>query len=587
MREDRSQFRRETALRPTAPLAPSDGLSTMCCEDFSDPLSSHASASATKSRCRFSSGRWWGIALAGLIAFAGTSESLHAAETEDSPGTLRGLPFTRSYPLEEIGNVPRGARLNFDRFGRLAVVYDGIYAVLNDTTWLDIADKSSGAGLPMVAQGDDGRAYYAGYGTWGTVEVTTNGKLRPHSVVPPDAPRWALTMGFNDIEVTEHGIFFGGWSGVVYWDSATQQNHFFEILGFNKLFRTGENVYVSAFRQPIQRIDVRDSTVRPVEGTLFGEDAIATATSLDETQTLVGTREGHLLLFDGEHLTPWSGQSRNDLRGRVTSLQRLLDGGVAVAISGRGLFLATEEGELISAFTSPEYHQITQLATREPGVLWAAGEDGIRKLLYGSPLTIFGQRLGITPSWPTVVRWNNKIVVCSSGRLFSAVPGTAGSAGRFEPMPNQPAAGGWTLAANGPHLLVGNGKGAYVAQSDGTYITAIPDMDVARLAMVGPDRCFAIGRQEIAVLGWKDGRWTEIAPRIPSVGYPSVVHSTNYAVWIEFGSQRVARLSLKDGAIKAQVFEDFPCKDAHWIKIGTIDRTVIFTGPRGYRKYFD
>src|SRR6266540_866338 len=107
----------------------------------------------------------WCVAIGSLLMSA-SAGALFGEPAPSSLGSLRGLPFTRTYPLEEVGNVPRGARMSFDRFGRLAVVYDGIYAVLNDTTWLDIADKS-GDGLPFVIQDGTNRAYYCGFGAWG------------------------------------------------------------------------------------------------------------------------------------------------------------------------------------------------------------------------------------------------------------------------------------------------------------------------------------------------------------------------------------------------------------------------------------
>ena len=528
--------------------------------------------------------RWCVAVGCGLMTFA--AGALLAAPESGAAGALRGLPFTRSYPLEEVGNVPRGARLSFDRFGRLAVVYDGIYAVLNDTTWLDLADKAPGAGMPLVVQGGD-RAYFASFGSWGNVEVTTDGKLRPRPIVPVNPPGWALTMGFNDIVVTGRGVFFGGWNGVVYWDPTAQRSQFFEIFGFAKLFSVGDKVYVSSFNGQMQRIDVADAALRPIEGTNFGEDAIAYATSLDETHALVSTRDGRIFMFDGNRLTPWSGQIRNSLTGRVTGLQHLLDGGVAVAVSGKGLYLVSDDGELISALTSPEYHRITQLATKEAGVLWAVGEDGIQKLLYGSPLTVFGQRLGLTPSWPIVARWGDKIIVASSGRLFEAIPSAGGSASRFEALKNQPAAGAWAIAAKGPHLLVGNGKGAFAALNDGSFAVVVPDMDVARLAMIGSDLCFAIGRVEIAVIRWADGRWSECAPRIPTVGYPSVMHSAKKSVWIELGANRVARISLRDGQLRSQIFDHFPWTEARWINVGVVDDTVVLSGLPGNRLFFD
>ena len=63
-----------------------------------------------------------------------------AAAAPDT-SSVRGLPFTRRYSLEDIGYGPRGARLNFDRFGRIAVIHDGVYAVLNDSHWFNLADR--------------------------------------------------------------------------------------------------------------------------------------------------------------------------------------------------------------------------------------------------------------------------------------------------------------------------------------------------------------------------------------------------------------------------------------------------------------
>ncbi|HZZ20238.1 MAG TPA: sensor histidine kinase [Opitutaceae bacterium] len=527
-----------------------------------------------------------------LVAAALSAHAV-AATTKDEPpaevaSALHGLPFTRSYPLEEIGNVPRGAKLSFDKFGRLAVVYDDFYSVLNDTTWLDMADRTSGGNsMPLVVQGDNGEAYYCSFGSWGIAEETAGGRLKAHSLAPSDAPKWVLTAGFNEIIVTKRGVFFAGWNGVVYWDHATRQNRFFEILGFSKMFKVGDEVYVSSGTGPLQRINVGDGTFRNIEGTTLGEDTVAQATAMDESRTLVSTRKGRLLIFDGTRLTPWSGQEQNSLSGRFTSIQHLPEGGVAVAIMGKGLFLISAQGEMISALTSTEFQRITQLASREPGVLWAAGEDAIQKVLYGSALTVFGQRLGLNPSWPALVRWGNRIVVSSGGVLYQAIPATDGSSSRFEQMKNQPVSGAWAVASNGQHMLVGNGKGAFSAEADGSFSPVLPGMDVARLAMIGKDVCLAIGRVEIAAIRWTNGRWEECAPRIPTVGFPSMVHSARRSAWIELGVNRVARVSLQDRVLRSEVFDSFPWKEPRWVNVGVVDDTVVLSGPPGTRIFYD
>jgi signal transduction histidine kinase len=539
----------------------------------------------TKRRlCAFKSLRWNAVLAFVLPAYCDPGKDTPAVEEQSA---FHGMPFTRSYPLEEIGDVPRGATLTFDRFGRLAVVHDGFYSVLNDTTWLDLADRTSGdVSMPVIFQsGSD--AYFGGFGTWGIVEQTAGGKVRPHPLVPVNPPKWVRETRFTDITVTKNGVFFAGWDGIVYWDFASHQNQFFKVFGFSKIFSVGEDVFVSNFESPIQRVDIVGKKLQPIAGTNFGDDAIAQGTSLDAAHSLISTRSGQMFLFDGAHLAPWPGQTRNGLSGRITSMCRLEEGGVAFAIEGKGLYLATEDGEITSALTGTEFHRITHLATREAGVLWAGGEDAIQKVLYGSAVTVFGQRLGLNASWPLVGRWNDKIVVTSSGTLFEAVPAANGAASRFEAMKSQPAAGAWALAASGSHLLIGNGKGTFEVQSDGNFPCIVPNMDVARLAMIGSDVCFAIGRLEIAVIRLSDGHWTECAPRIPSIGYPSVAHSSTKAVWVELGPNRVARLSLQGGRIRVQNFEDFPWKVKHWVNVGIVDDTVVLSGSPGDRIFYD
>jgi signal transduction histidine kinase len=509
------------------------------------------------------------------------------APAAESPVALHGMPFTRSYPLEEIGDVPRGATMTFDQFGRLAVVHDGFYSVLNDATWLDLADRNRGdVSMPTIVQ-SGGHAYYGGLGSWGIVEHNADGKLRPNPLVPPNPPAWVREMRFTDIAITGRGVFFAGWDGFVYWDFASQTNQFFKVFGFSKIFSVGGEIYASTFGGPMRRIDVEERTFQPIDGTDLGDDAIALGASLDPKHVLIATRSGRLFVFDGASLVPWPGQLKNGLSGRVTGMCRLSEGGVAIAIAGKGVYLASEDGEITTALTGTEFHRISQLATNEPGVLWAAGEDAIQKVLYGGAVTMFGQRLGLNPSWPLVARWDDKIVVASSGILLEAVPAANGAASRFEQMKSQPAAGAWALAASGPHLLIGNGKGAFEVDQDGGFTSVVPNMDVARLAMVGPDVCFAIGRVEIAVIRWADGHWAECAPRIPSLGYPSVAHSSKKSVWIELGPNHVARLSLLDGRLRLQEFKDFPWTEVHWANVGIVDDTVVLTGPPGHRMFYD
>jgi signal transduction histidine kinase len=502
---------------------------------------------------------------------------------------IRGFPFTRAYSLEDIGYVPRSARLNFDTFGRLAVIHEGVYTVLNDNVWMNQATDTDGAGVQMgnVIPAPDGQSYYGGRGTWGKAEVMADGLLHAIPEVLLNPPDWIRTALFGDLLATPDGIFFSSWNGVVYVDYATQRSQLFEIPIVSKLFSVGKVIYISGPEQPLKMIDVKRGTVVTAGGTDLDNFAVELAVPLDDKQTLVYLQDGRLLVFDGQQPQPWPPQSRYGLSGHISALHHTVDGRVAVAITGRGLFLFSATGELLLALTTSEYHRITSLANREPGVLWVATEDAIQKILYGSPLTTFGQKLGLTLRWPIVERWDGRTFVASDGDLYEAVAGSPGTPSRFELQRNQPPGGATCLTVCGPRMLVGSGRGIFSVTSDGHFENVAFVANLMHLVMIDAEHFYAIGRMEIAFFEWRNGRWSEAAPRIPGVPYAAIVHRIQRSIWIEMGGNGVARLTLQNGRLNLTIVKNSDWTKAQWVNVGSIDNTVVLSGIPGERRFFD
>src|SRR6185295_18017617 len=135
------------------------------------------------------------------------------------------------------------------------------------------------------------------------------------------------------------------------------------------------------------------------------------------------------------------------LQGRITALRNLTDGNVAIAIAGKGLFVLSPQGEVLSSLTTPQYHQVTSIANREPGVLWVLTEDSIEKVLYAGGLTSFGQRQGVTLRWPAIASWKGRTFVVSAGVLLEAVSPMPGESAHFERVGSQPPGGAVSLAS--------------------------------------------------------------------------------------------------------------------------------------------
>jgi len=461
----------------------------------------------------------WIVFLAGCTAVAATP-------------AIRGVPFTRSYSLEDIGHVPRGSRLGFDRFGRVAVIHDAVYVALNDSVWLNIAEHGGKDRIPMVnvVQGPDGRSYYGARGSWGYVEGQADGRLHPDPLVPANPPGWIATALFKDLIFTRDGVYFASWNGVVYFNFARKTNFLFEVPRLSRVFQVGERVYISAFDAPLRYIDAASGTIKSAAGTGLDDNAVEFSAQLDQARSLVTFADGRLFVFDGQRVSPWLPPEKNSIAGHISVVKQLVDGRIAMGVTGQGLLLFSTDGELLMALTNSQYHNIIALANREPGVLWVETEDAIAKILYGSPLSAFGTRLGLPVAWPIVVSWNGQIIVASDGKLYRAVSGSRGEPTRFELQENQPPRGAWALAAWGQHMLVGNGYGLFSAEPDGAF-KPIPSVgDLAHLVMIDEDRCYVIGRSQIAFLEWRDGRWTESVSRIPGVRNPSVVHQVKDSV---------------------------------------------------------
>jgi len=182
--------------------------------------------------------------MAGVFALMLTTATIVAAG--ELSRVVIGFPPTRYYSLEEIGHVSRGAKLGFDALGRLGVIDDGAYVVLNDNTWTDLLDKQYDGDIPIeiVLKNPVAPTYYYGaVGSWGVLELQPNGKLRPRSLRPATLPTWVAGTNFAQVLPVKGGVYFAGSSGVVYWDTDSRACHFHEIDN-TAIFTIDENAYV-------------------------------------------------------------------------------------------------------------------------------------------------------------------------------------------------------------------------------------------------------------------------------------------------------------------------------------------------------
>ena len=520
------------------------------------------------------------VGLGLLVLLHGTA----ATPAPSDPAQTRGLPFIRTYPLDEIGNVPRGLRLGFDAFGRVAVMYDGIYSVLNNSAWVDRIDKTAESRLRMTTiKVAEGKYYYGGRGSWGTAELTPEGNFRAAPLVPPDAPAWTQVTAFNKLLGTARGMYFYEINGLVFWDYARHRNVFFEMPRISAAFTVGERVFVSCEDHLVRELQPDTGASQVID--LPAID-VPYAVSLDESHALLALSDGRLVRFDGKTISAWPGAPEYRPVGKITAMERLVDGGVAVALDEKGIFLFTADGTPQWSLISPEFRRIRFMAAGEPGVLWVAGENAVHRIFYDSPLTSFGQQAGLKASWPQLESWNGQTLVCSNRMIYQLAPGAPGRPPTFQVLAGGQATPINNVAASGPLLLAGTPEGVLSVGPDGSLTPVIQIENVAGLRFIRPDTCIVIGSREIAALQFAAGRWTECAPRIKGVGDAPIRTELHRYLWIEMGGDKVARLALRDGAIDLRHIA-LPWSGEQWTNVGMIDHTIVLTGVTGQRVYYD
>lgn len=497
-----------------------------------------------------------------------------------------GAPLTRHYAFEEIANMSRGALIGFDSFGRLTVIQNGAAIALNDNAWIELADRSEGYDVfGQLAYAPDGTLYYGALGSWGEIERTPNGRWRTLPLRPESTPEWVPATNFNKVTITAEATYFAGWNGVALRETASGRHTFFKIKEVAHIFAFGGRGFVSSRRVGVQAFDIKAGVLQQPDPDWRKQVIVDTAT-LSDGRLIGSTAKNTLVTFDGTHFSSWAEQLNPLWEEGITSIQALREGGLAIAVQNKGLFLLSAQGELIAAYDLLDYQHIQQLATNEPGILWATTDAGLLRIAYGCDAAIVDQRMGIPIKWPQVARWRGKTVIATDGRLYEANSQMPGAISQFTLVPNQPG-GIWGIASSGPHLLVGNYQGVFAANEQGGFDQVLENIEVGRLVMISPDVCFVIASQQITALRFEGGRWREFTPRIAGLGYPMIVHPVGKAVWIELGVNRVARLALKDGALVTQLFDEFPWPGKFWVNISVIDKIVIMRAKSERRIFFD
>jgi len=500
------------------------------------------------------------------------------------------MPPLRSYSYAEIGETSPGVRLSRDPLGRITAVKEGAYILFDGKNWSNLLDQEDpNRNMICVATAPDGKTYCGATGAWGYLEYTPQGLVRVHRLRPEKCPDWVANNLFDHILLTRTGVIFSGSFGLVVYDFQTGRQQFEAVSGLTCVFAIGDEVYVASTSRGLCLLNPTTGEFAEHKEFAGPGDVIESAAVWDERHAVIVTHEGAAFLFDGKKREPWSTDIDPLLRSGVSLLQPLDGDLLALAVKDHGLQILDKKGHTIMAFEGAAYLGINDLCTTEPGVLWISSAEGLTKLLYHSPVSIFDHRSGLALVWPHVIAHRGKTLIVSEGKIFEPLPGAPGHATEFRPLPlNLPVGiGGAASTAHG--LLLATPEGLYHRADDGTISQILSGFEVREILTLDTAKeiCAAVG-SAIAGIHWTGERWEEFGPRLPPIGNPStLVSAVPHSTWVELGMNRVGRIWFKDGKIQTQVVDSFPWPGVVWINIGVVGTRVILTHGPTQRLFFD
>ena len=500
-----------------------------------------------------------------------------------------GLPPKRFYSLDDLGGISSGFRLGFDSIGRVSIVYHNQYLVLNDDRWINRLEEgdSNYHELSQVVCSGEGEAYYTSHGSWGELISTPEGRLSLKRLSPESRPGWTLATEMDHILIVDDGVFFYNWNGLVYWDGKTGEHRFHEVRGLEHVFVYEGEIYVSIVSTGVKKLDLISAKLQPAESFSSFRGGITQSVVVQGDVRLICSADKGLLRLDDSGLQEWHTAMAPFDGTDILDICHLGEGVIALALKGKGIHVLNAVGEVLLSLTSGEYHGVKEIVSNEPGLFWYSTESGVGKVHFGSGVTVIDQRIGVSVDWPEVCRWDGRVLIGTSGRIYESYIQPDSGQVLFRLFEGQPDLLNVTVGAWLDYLFVGNGEGLLGLRPGEELKPILRNFDVARVIPVDDDLCYVIGTQEITALRLENGLWVESVSRVPGIGFPSVVHLIDRSVWIELGLNRVGRVSCDGETVRTEVYDDFPWNDPAWVNIGSIGSVAVLSGRGGHRVYFD
>jgi DNA-binding response OmpR family regulator/signal transduction histidine kinase len=401
----------------------------------------------------------WAASL--LLGFLAGTMFLYSGQRSELTGA--GITYFQNFSRKDYDGQPQNWCIARDKRGIVYSANQGAVLEFDGVSWREITIPNKTA--RSLATDEKGTVYVGGINEIGFLTPGPGGSLEYQSLVKHLEKKHRRFGYVWRILSTKEGIFFWTSKFLLRWNLIKMQVWETDTF-FDTAYVCSGKLYVRQRGKGLFEIkgEIKGNNLEPLPGTSrFVDEKIYTIAPYDSRRLLIGTNQGGLFIYDGKKTVPFPTEADDYLK------KNGLYHGIRLSPSRKEFALATRRGGLViidsQGSVKALYNKSSGLLNDNVkfvyqdsgGTLWLALENGMAKIEYLSPFSIYDRRSGLPGQVRSVTRHgSHNLLYAGTGEgLYVSRSGS-----RFLP-DNRLSTPCWSLLSTGVSLLAATENGVY------------------------------------------------------------------------------------------------------------------------------
>jgi len=427
-------------------------------------------------------------------------------------GEIGGFKYLENYSAADYGHHPQNWMIVQDSRGIIYVGNQAGVLEYDGVSWR-ILENIPNKSVRSMAIDNTGTIYIGGKDEVGFLAPDPKGSLNYVSLLSNiNKNKRKFSSVWKTLSINDH-VYFLTTKYLMRWNTKTRKMKIWESNQYFKdIFYVKKKVFINEKSVGLRQM-VKDSLQSLPLGKTFADDKIYMMVPFNSRELFLATYKIGMCLYNynGGKITPFTTEADDYLKEKqLYHGIRISAGNFALATWEGGLAIIDSRGHLKHIFDKSsglQDNNVKHVFEDSTGCLWLALNNGISKIEYNSPFSLYDDRNDLEGVVYSIVRHRRDLYVGTSNGLF-LLPSAADpfSLNKFRPIAGIKG-NCWSLLSIGDSLIAASDSGIF--QVDNQRVRKVTDTRGYCLSHSHhePNRIWAGIDNGIYSLYFKDNRW--------------------------------------------------------------------------------